>query len=337
MFAIRPEFRTIAAVAPALLTHPHRHLAGMKSLLSIVSPSSIDPQNPLVTSLERRASFWNFARADYQSAYLNNTPTLLDTEDYAMWQSCGLQISPNGSLYADPSALKADPCHRNSTIQLVSHTLLWILLRTMNYLALPPTTDPLSRQTTWDALTSHLDTWHAHLPLAFQPSASLRHPLSRRSSTTTTPASRPANPTGNGSAGITELFFPIPLSAATLPLYHLSRILLLLSSPPSSTPIPTTTTTTSRLQSYRLLSTQLLPHAHAILGIALGRPHPAVRVEMLLPLYAAGSCLEADEERRVVVEVLRAVEADTGVSTGERVRVLEREWGWESEVMGVGS
>ena len=79
----------------------------MKSLLGVVSPSSIDPQNPLVTSLERRASFWNFARADYKSAYVNNTPTLLDTEDYQMWQSCGLQISSTGSLYADPAALKA--------------------------------------------------------------------------------------------------------------------------------------------------------------------------------------------------------------------------------------
>ena len=197
MFAFQPIFRITTSVAPTLLTHFRRHLAGMKSLLGVVSPSSIDPQNPLVTSLERRASFWNFARADYQSAYVNNTPTLLDTEDYQMWQSCGLQISPNGSLYADPAGLKSDPCHRNSTIQLVSHTLLWILLRTMNYLALPPTTDPLTRQTTWDALTSHLDTWHAHLPLAFQPSASLRHPLSRRSSTTTTPASHPANPSNS--------------------------------------------------------------------------------------------------------------------------------------------
>ena len=49
---------------------------------------------------------------------------------------------------------------------------------------------------------------------------------------------------------------------------------------------------------------------------------------MLLPLVAAGSCLEDDGERRVVVELLRAVEADTGVGTEERVRDLEGEWGW---------
>jgi hypothetical protein len=292
----------------------------MKSLLSVVGPSSIDPQNPLGATLERRASFWNFARADYQAAYINNTPTLLDTEDWQMWLSCGLQVSPNGSLYVDPEGLKADPCHRNTTVQLVSHTLLWILLRTMNYLALP-TQDPTTRQAVWDTLTLQLDTWHAHLPLAFQPSAQLRHPVSRRSSAT--PGGQPTPRSGE----ISELFFSIPLCAATIQLYHFARILLLLSK-------PTQTQTSSRLQAYREVSSQALVHAHSIVGIALGRPHPAVRVEMLLPLYAAGGCLEADEERRLVVEVLRAIELDTGCTTEGRVRDLEKEWGWDQSSLG---
>ena len=58
---------------------------------------------------------------------------------------------------------------------------------------------------------------------------------------------------------------------------------------------------------------------------------------MLLPLYAAGGCLEDEGERRAVVEVLRAVELDTGVETGGRVRGLEREWGWVEEGVGVGA
>lgn len=287
----------------------------MKSLLSVVGPSTINPQNPLETSLERRASFWNFARADYQAAYVNNTPTLLDTDDLHMWQSCGLQISPDGSLYANPEALKADPCHRCSTVQLVAHTLLWILLRTMNYLALP-TQEIAHRQAAWDRLTAQLDTWHAYLPIAFQPSAQLRHPVSRQSSAT--PGSH-----SSSRSGISELFFSIPLCAATIQLYHFARILLLLSK-------PTQTQTLSRLQAYREVSSQALVHAHGIVGIALGRPQPAVRVEMLLPLYAAGGCLESDEERRLVVGVLRAIELDTGCATESRVRDLEKEWGWES-------
>jgi hypothetical protein len=292
----------------------------MKSLLSVVGPSSIDPLNPLGATLERRASFWNFARADYQAAYINNTPTLLDTEDWQMWLSCGLQVSPTGSLYVDPEGLKADPCHRATTVQLVAHTLLWILLRTMNYLALP-TQETATRQAVWDTLTLQLDNWHAHLPLAFQPSAQLRHPVSRRSSAT------PGLQTTPRSGGISELFFSIPLCAATIQLYHFARILLLLSK-------PTQTQTSSRLQAYREVSSQALTHAHGIVGIALGRPHPAVRVEMLLPLYAAGGCLEADEERRLVVEVLRAIELDTGCTTEGRVRDLEKEWGWDQTSMG---
>jgi hypothetical protein len=288
----------------------------MKSLLSVVGPSTIDPQNPLSTSLERRASFWNFARADYQAAYINNTPTLLDTDDLPMWISCGLQVSLNGSLYANPEGLKVDPCHRSSTVQLVAHTLLWILLRTMNYLALP-TQDITTRQAAWDQLTFQLDTWNAYLPIAFQPSAQLRHPVSRRPSATL--GSQPTTPRSS----ISETFFSIPLCAATIQLYHFARILLLLSK-------PTQTQTLSRLQAYREVSSQALVHAHGILGIALGRPHPAVRVEMLLPLYAAGGCLEADEERRLVVGVLRATELDTGCTTEGRVRELEKEWGWES-------
>jgi hypothetical protein len=303
----------------------------MKSLLSVVGPSTIDSQNPLSTSLERRASFWNFARADYQAAYVNHTPTLLDTEDLQVWQSCGLQVTSAESLYFDPESIKSDSNYCSSTIQLVAHTLLWLLLRTMNYLASSPTQDLTTRQAFWDQLTIQLDIWHAHLPLAFQPSAKLRHPVSRRSSTTAT-TSGPQPQSSNNP--ITELFFPIPLSAATLTLYHFARILLLLHKPTPPSPLPPSSTSATqnpphRLQAYyHQISTQALSHAHTIIGIALGRPHFSVRVEMLLPLVAAGSCLEDDGERKVVVDVLRAVEADTGVGTAGRVGELEGEWGW---------
>ncbi|KAM0719199.1 hypothetical protein Q7P37_005104 [Cladosporium fusiforme] len=297
-----------------------QHLTGMKSLLSVVSPATLDSQIPLETSLERRASFWNFARADYQAAYINHTPTLLDTDDIVMWQGYGLQISPKGSLYFDPEGLKLDPCHRCSTVQLVAHTLLWILLRATNFLA-SPAQDVAIRQTTWAQINADLNTWHSCLPIAFQPSAQLRHPVSRRGSAT--PGGQPSIRTG-----IRELFFSIPLCAATMQLYHFARIILLISK-------PTQTPTSSRLQAYREVSTLALQEAHEIVGIALGRPHPAVRVEMLLPLFAAGSLLEADDERLLVVEILRAIELDTGCATENRVRDLEREWGWKGSELAV--
>lgn len=80
-----------------------RHLTGMKSLLSVVGPSPNTSHITTPITVGRRASFWNFARADYQAAFLNRTPTLLDTEDLSMWQNCGIQVSPAGTLYANPS------------------------------------------------------------------------------------------------------------------------------------------------------------------------------------------------------------------------------------------
>jgi hypothetical protein len=58
---------------------------------------------------------------------------------------------------------------------------------------------------------------------------------------------------------------------------------------------------------------------------------------MLLPLYIAGMCLEADEERRVLLELLRAIEQDTGCSTEGRCVELMGEWGWSQEGMDVGT
>ena len=83
------------------------------------------------------------------------------------------------------------------------------------------------------------------------------------------------------------------------------------------------------------MSAEAIKHAHQIVGIALGRPHPAVRVEMLLPLYVAGMCLEADEVRRVLLELLRAIEQDTGCSTESRCLELMTDWGWNTEVSDV--
>src|SRR3978361_408469 len=92
-----------------MLTLRNRHLTGLKSLLTAVSANEQE-QFQLIPSITvgRRASFWNFARADYQSAYINRQKTLLDTEDLQMWRNCGLQVQTDGSLYADPTTIKND-------------------------------------------------------------------------------------------------------------------------------------------------------------------------------------------------------------------------------------
>lgn len=255
----------------------------------------------------RLASFWNFARADYQAAYLNHQTTLLDTEDMALWHSCGLEAQTDGSLYTSADDIRNDSTHSRHLAELVAHTLLWLVLRTMNYLASEDA--PSFRQAQWDTLSRQLDHWYGNLPATYQPCAQIRH----RSTT-------------NGTASqLHESFYSIDVCAAALQLYHFARILLLLHRPihPDQRSLAG-----NRLKQYRQVSNEAIRHAHEIVAVALGRPPAAIRVEMLLPLSIAGACLEENEERKVVLEVLRAIETDTGCAAEDKCRELVREWGW---------
>ena len=267
----------------------------------------------------RRASFWNFARADWQAAYYHQQKTLLDTNDVRLWRSCGLQLPVGGLLYADPTSIKNDPLHCRNIAQLVTHTILWLVLRVTNYLANDSTQTDSERQTIWEQLTFQLEVWFTNLPETFRPCAQIRYPLQMRSQRSG----------ASQTSQLTEVFFSIHHCAAAIQLYHFACILLLLNKPSADT------TVASRITAYREKSVEATKHAQAVVGIALGRPHPAVRVEMNLPLYIAGGCLEADEERKVVVELLRAIQQDTGVSTEGKVRNLIQGWGWAQEPEGI--
>ncbi|EMC97336.1 hypothetical protein BAUCODRAFT_33056 [Baudoinia panamericana UAMH 10762] len=293
------------------------HLAGLKSLLSAISAAQQD-QLQIVPSITvgRKASFWNFVRADYQASYINRSKTYLDTEELPLWRSCGLEVRDDGTLYADVSAIKEGSNNCRQTAQIVAHTLLWLVLRVTNYLAQDQKLTPADAQATWDLLTAQLDAWYSNLPETFQPCAQIRYPLQMRS-----------HRGGMTGSQLTEVFFSIDQCAASMQLYHFARILLLMNKPATSNGC------NSRLKAYREVSPLAIKHAREIVGVALGRPHPAVRVEMLLPLYVAGGCLEADEERKVVLDVVRAIEKDTGCSTEVTARSLVDEWGWNEEHM----
>lgn len=291
-----------------------RHLVGLKTLLTAVSAEQQE-QLQVVPSITvgRQASFWNFARADYQAAYSNGQKTLLDTEDYQLWRDSGLQIQDDGSLYTNVDDIRNDALHCRAIAQLVSHSLLWLVLKVTNYCMVDRHNTSI-RQSSWERLTEQLDSWYNTLPQTFQPCAQIRYPTPRR----------PHCKTNNNSiekhagqqAHFTELFFSIDQCAAALQLYHYARLLLLRNAPTTTTKKP---------------CPQTLTHAREIVGIALGRPHPAVRVEMLLPLYLAGMCLEVHEERKVVLGLLRAIGEDTGCSSEVKVRSLREEWGWGQE------
>ncbi len=107
----------------------------------------------------RRASFWNFARADYQAAYINHQPTFLSTENLSIWHKSGLQLQSDGGLYNDPLVVKNDSSHCRDIAEVVSHTLLYLLLRVMNFLACDTAS---TNSTQWLHLLRQLDEWYLY-------------------------------------------------------------------------------------------------------------------------------------------------------------------------------
>lgn len=104
-----------------------RHLDGAKTLFDIAKDRMLPPPLPpspvsiarQVTqrlsdqpgtdqpvrlrrlSPERRSVFWNYARQDLMSAFINHTSTRLDTGDLHMWSNAGLNLTPEG--FVSPS------------------------------------------------------------------------------------------------------------------------------------------------------------------------------------------------------------------------------------------
>jgi len=325
-----------------------RHLGGFQSLLvAHVRPQlSRTFSNPLQLqetprlSRGRCAAFWNFAWADCVAAYTNHSKTRLNTEDYVLWRAAGLQLTDSGSLYSSQLDLTSKLGDREwLTEEVVLRTVLWISLRTMNYIAydsekplenetlgssflgasmLTPSTtasSPSAQHSQWDELHQQLDIWHQNLPETCQPCTKVKHhDLSD-------------SPAASGKP-LMVMFFSIPTCAAALVLYHFTRILLLLNKPVAAQ--RGSKGLGDRLKEYRKVSEHVNHHSREICGIAVGLPEPAVRIQIVQPLYLAGLCLEEKEDRKLVLELLQAIETDTGCCTTHRVRELVSQWGWDN-------
>jgi hypothetical protein len=315
-----------------------QHLNGLQSLLVIETESQLSSRPArlfLNRSLQevsdgRRAAFWNFAREDYIAACRHRTRTRLDTEDFPMWRASGLQITKNGSLYLESPHVASDRTADPAMFEdLVPHTLIWIVLRIMNYIAVsgdfslsparavistPTLGEPLtqSRDELWNELQQQLDTWYKTLPDYFQPYATIKHDASVLGSAS------------EKQAPFAEPLYSSPMCAAAVQLYHFASIMLLLYKPALTN--DGSRSASSIMKSYRELSKGAIYHSRKICGIALARPVGAVRVQMQEPLYVAGLCLETPGDREVVLELLRDIESDTGCPTKFRVHELMQEW-----------
>ncbi|KAL8952111.1 MAG: hypothetical protein Q9183_007411, partial [Haloplaca sp. 2 TL-2023] len=116
-----------------------RHLSGTKSLLDVVEvgmmpldiPSDFDssstPAPKRKPSQTRQAVFWNFARQDLFSAFVNECQTRLDTEDVAMWRDAGLQLDANDLIATRSTADSGHDLDEIMREDILGNALIWLL------------------------------------------------------------------------------------------------------------------------------------------------------------------------------------------------------------------
>jgi len=306
---------------------PYRHLGGLHTLLKnehplpdVTSPSTV----PLPDfSRAYQAAFWNFARVDCTTAYANRTKPQLNTEDLALWEAVGIQVTTDGRFYG---AFTEDTTGIKPTVseELASRTLIWILLQILHMIA----EDNSSSQAIANSqnssagedldqycerLNKALDDWYAALPETFYPFAKIRRTDTRFTDQAT------------GSERFAELLFSIPNCGAVLQLYHFARTLLLLNQPlPPNGQQPGI-----RLRQLRDVSKQSEFHSREVCGLMLGNTRSSCPVPLIEPLYLAGVCLEAENEKKIVLNLLQFIENETGYSTDYRRREIRSQWGWD--------
>jgi hypothetical protein len=322
-----------------------RHLSGTKSLFDLaedgmmplqspISPSSISQR--IKPSRGRKATFWNFARQDFLAAFINEGQTRLNTEDFGLWRVAGLHLDEQG--FVMPSNTDDFQYPERQIVMredMISNALIWLMSKIINYLASGDSIDHVYPQDQssptgviginqmtllerWQELEKELNIWYHGLPDTFKPCARLA-PVPNASEANDSP--RTVFP---------EIWYSIPMCASTMQSYHMARIILLINKPHEST--ARRSTVSNRLHSYRAIEAEVQHHSHEICGIALGRPEGSVRIHMVQPLYVAGQCLTDARERRIIVDLLRGIEADLGWATDYRVQQLLKEWGWVIEL-----
>lgn len=292
--------------------------------------------------------FWSLARQDllcaceFQSnlfarGYLLTTvsgisesPTRLDLKDMRLWQNAGLATDEDGELLPySPSDVMETQNSSGIEEDMKSNELAWILGKIANHLtagdALVPVNDALPRHQRpliglsqehllerWNMLMADLERWHASLPACFTATARTRR-------------------LGSAALGFElsfdtfeQIWFDLPLCAATMQSYHQAKILLLANEPQESTAIRSTVS--ARLRSYRHALREVLYHAREVCGISLANSTDPFRVNSVQALFVAGQAFQERGEQEAVLELLSGIERDLGWTTRYHVAKLKDEW-----------
>ncbi|KAL9046493.1 MAG: hypothetical protein Q9214_000684 [Letrouitia sp. 1 TL-2023] len=291
-----------------------RHLSGTKSLFDVVEVGVMPLELPSVPesfpaarrdrkpSKARRAIFWNFARQDFLSAFINECQTRLDTEDIRLWREAGLLLDENDLVIASNSIENV-----GESFNPTSADGQGLRSSTPESTGIGLSQQMLLEQ--WTKLKTELDVWFNGVPETFMPTARITTSLYGEE--------------------FVEIWHSLPMCAATVLSWHMAQVLLLINKPHETT--ARRSTVTERLKSYRTIQAEMTFHSREICGICLARPEACVRIHSLQPLFVAGQCLTRTAERKVIHDLLRGIETDLGWATEYRVRQLHKEWGWEHE------
>ncbi|KAI9707378.1 MAG: hypothetical protein M1836_000339 [Candelina mexicana] len=275
---------------------------------------------------------------DIAEVVINECQTRLDTEDLPSWKAAGLLLDERGFIrQSNTDESDFFECREVMREDMISNALIWLMSKLINYLAagdgiysassrlhdgLRTEEDSslgINQQTLlmrWEEIETEIEVWFDGLPDTFKPCARVEYPVQ-------------ASPIGEirSKTGFFEIWYSIPMCASTMQSYHMARILLLINKPQEST--ARRSTVARRLQSYRVIESEILYHSREICGIALSRPEGSVRIHSLQPLFVAGQCLTEPHERKIVLDLLRSIETDLGWATEYRVKQLLAEWCWD--------
>lgn len=170
----------------------------------------------------------------------------------------------------------------------------------------------------WRSLQQQFQVCYDGLPAAFQPSARVS-------------SLNMIGPFMKDNMGtvFAEVWYNIPMCAATMQIYHMGQILLVMNKPHQTTQarIPVC----AQLNSFQSVFAICQKHSRETLGISLARPDEAVRIHSVQPLFSAGLCLDGVRERQVVLDLLRGIETDLGWTTNTCAEQLVQQWHWEEQ------
>ncbi|KAI1073102.1 hypothetical protein LB507_009035 [Fusarium sp. FIESC RH6] len=270
---------------------------------------------------------WSLARQDLLCAFISETQTRLDLKDVRLWQNAGLATTEDGSLMPfSPVDIRTSADIEEDT---KSNELTWLIGKLLNHLtsgdAINPTDYALphgQRPTVgvtqerllerWKMLLSEFKKWFESLPSTFTPHARTPYPSNQQSFFTT----------------FEQIWYELPICAATMQNYYMAMILLLVNQPQESTFIRSTVS--ARLSSYRKIQEDVHHYAKEICGISLADPSDPVRANSVQALFVAGQVFYEKGEREAVLKLLEDVERDLGWTTRFHRAKLIDEWPGDS-------